>query len=476
MRLLTLVTYLLTCAGAAAAALDDLAIPVTPAHPREYIFTDKGAAHLAGCAVGEDTRSYHGFYIAMHELLDGWSLRLEDGRELSAATADSAAVSPDRLQRFYRIDGAVVVETVTLLDRSDGFQVVYDGVPSGGFAFVPRVDMRFLWKVARPEYLTVWEGGVRGVARADRAEAAAGERNPPWLAVAVKGAADFAPTGRYLPRRYPVDAARKAMESATPWEAGEIRGRIPPQVPSGRVQAVIAADATAGAAAARAQHLLDEAPALAAARAARLAGLADPARLSTGVARDDRALAWARVSLDNLVMEQRGVGVYAGFYWFTTYWGRDTFIVLPGALAAGLDFATAREILRSFAAYQDRNPVSPRFGRVPNFVTVDQVQYASIDGTWWFVRALDEYWRRSGDEAFAREMTPVVLRACEGALAHAVDAEGFLTHGDGETWMDGGGEQNPYSPRGNRAVEAQALFHRGLLTAAKLAVRCGGEA
>ena len=123
---------------------------------------------------------------------------------------------------------------------------------------------------------------------------------------------------------------------------------------------MIAADATADAAAARAQRLLDEAPdLLAAARAARLADLADPARLSTGVARDDRALAWARVSLDNLVMEQRGVGVYAGFYWFTTYWGRDTFIVLPGRLVAGLDFATAREILRSFAAYQDRDPAEP---------------------------------------------------------------------------------------------------------------------
>jgi len=196
----------------AAAALDDLAIPVAPEHPREFIFTDKGAAHLAGCAVGEDTRSYHGFYVAMHELMDGWSLRLEDGRELSAATADSAVVLPDRLLRYHGVDGAVVVETVTLLDRSDGFQVVYDGVPPGGFAFVPRIDMRFLWKVVRPDYLTVWEGGVLGVARADRVEAAAGERNPPWLAVAVAGAADFAPTGRYLPRRYPVDAARKAME------------------------------------------------------------------------------------------------------------------------------------------------------------------------------------------------------------------------------------------------------------------------
>ncbi|MBU0742533.1 hypothetical protein KKA85_00490, partial [bacterium] len=209
---------------------------------------------------------------------------------------------------------------------------------------------------------------------------------------------------------------------------------------------------------------------------ARLADLARPSRLTTGVERDDRALAWARISLDNLVMEQRGVGVYAGFYWFTTYWGRDTFIVLPGALAGGMEFATAREILRSFATYQDRNPVSPRFGRVPNFVTVDQVQYASIDGTWWFVRALDDYWQRSGDHAFAREMMPVVFRACEGALQHAVDAQGLLTHGHGETWMDGGGEANPYSPRGDRSVEAQALFHRGLHVAAKLAARFDGQA
>jgi glycogen debranching enzyme len=108
---------------------------------------------------------------------------------------------------------------------------------------------------------------------------------------------------------------------------------------------------------------------------------------------------------------------------------------------------------------------------VPNFVTVDQVQYASIDGPWWFVRALDELWRQSGDDAFARELAPVVYRAVAGVERHAMDSEGFLTHGDGESWMDGGGEQHPYSPRSTRAVEVQALWHRGLLTAARLAER-----
>jgi glycogen debranching enzyme len=455
----------------ASAVLDHLAITVTPDHPREFIFSDKGAAHLAGVAVGQDTRSYHGLTIAMHEVLDGWSLRLEDGRELTPAGADSAVVRPDRLVRHH----GGITETVTLLDRSDGLRIVYDGVPSGAFGFVPRVDMRFLWHVARPAYRAEFTGGVLRIARADRQAAAAGERTPPWLAVLVSGAADHDGAGRYMPRSYPIGEARRAMQSATPWEAGAVRGRIPARVQEGRVEVIIAAGAGSDDAAARAYALQADADRLAAERAARLADLADPARLSTGVPEDDRALAWARISLDNLVMEQRGPGIYAGFYWFTTYWGRDTFIVLPGAMAAGLPAATAREILRSFAAFQDRDPDSPRFGRVPNFVTVDQVQYASIDGTWWFVRALDEYWRRTGDHAFARDMMPVVLRACEGAQAHAVDAEGFLTHGDGETWMDGGGEANPYSPRGDRAVEVQALWHRGLQVAARLARRFDGR-
>ena len=118
--------------------------------------------------------------------------------------------------------------------------------------------------------------------------------------------------------------------------------------------------------------------------------------------RDDLALAWARVSLDNLIMNQRGPGIYAGFYWFTTYWGRDTFISLPGACIDERRFRDgARRCCARFAEYQEQDPASPREGRVPNFVTVDQVQYASIDGTWWFVRALDELWRQSGDDEFA---------------------------------------------------------------------------
>jgi glycogen debranching enzyme len=458
--------------AAPAITLDDLVIPVTAAHPREAIFTDKGAAHLAGECVGPDTRSYHGFTIAMHEVVDGWSLRLEGGVELSAATAFEAEVTPDRLVRRHRLpDGGIVTETVELYDRENGFRVQWDEVPSGAFAVVPRVDMRFLWKVEQPAYETRWTGDALVMCRQDKLAAAPDPAHPAWLAIAVRGADHFEPDGRHVETRYAKDAARRAMEKAYPYFPGAIAGRIPPQVPSGRVEAVFAADVSAEAAQARTLRLREQAFDLLAARRARLEKLVAETRLTTGVARDDVALAWARVSLDNLIMNQRGPGIYAGFYWFTTYWGRDTFISLPGACVTSGDFETARTLLRGFAEYQEKNQADKREGRVPNFVTVDQVQYASIDGTWWFVRALDELWRQSGDEAFAREMAPVVYRAVAGVERHAMDAEGFLTHGDGESWMDGGGEQHPYSPRSTRAVEVQALWHRGLLTAARLADR-----
>jgi glycogen debranching enzyme len=266
------------------------------------------------------------------------------------------------------------------------------------------------------------------------------------------------------------------MAQASPYVPGAIQGRIPPRLPAGTVEIVFAAADDAERAARRVRQLRQEAADLAEARRYRLEDLLARSHIATGIPRDDHALAWARISLDNLIMAQRGVGIYAGFYWFTTYWGRDSFITLPGACLVNGDFGTAETILRSFAEFQDRDPASAREGRLPNFVTVEQVQFAGVDGTWWFARAVDELWRRSGRNDFACEMAPVVIRAVEGALRHAVDPDGFLTHGDGETWMDAGGEANPYSPRSDRAVEVQALWHRGLLAAARLAERCDPDA
>ena len=258
-RSILISTLLLTAvAGAASAAppLDDLAILVTPDHGREYIFTDKGAAHLAGEAVGVNSRSYHGFYIAMHEVVDGWSLRLEDGTVIGPATVQEARITPDQMVRRHLLPGGeIVTETVQLFDRGNGFRVVYDGVPGGNFEFLPRVDMRFLWKTGKPGYEVRWEGGNLLVCRQDALDKEPDPAHPAWLAVAVRGASDFRAVGRYLGTVYPKGKARKAMDRASPFLPGAIAGRIPAGIPAGKVEAVFAADITCEAAAARASRL-----------------------------------------------------------------------------------------------------------------------------------------------------------------------------------------------------------------------------
>jgi hypothetical protein len=70
---------------------------------------------------------------------------------------------------------------------------------------------------------------------------------------------------------------------------------------------------------------------------------------------------------------------------------------------------------------------------------------------------------------FAREIYPVVKRSIEGTLKYHTDSKNFLTHGDAETWMDAVGPNGPWSPRGDRAVDIQALWYRQLKSGAELA-------
>ncbi|NIW43618.1 MAG: hypothetical protein GWN14_02020, partial [candidate division Zixibacteria bacterium] len=121
-------------------------------------------------------------------------------------------------------------------------------------------------------------------------------------------------------------------------------------------------------------------------------------------------------------------------------------------------FEKAREVLLSFAEFQNQDQFSPYYGRIPNRVMLNDIIYNTTDGTPWFVIACDRYVKYTGDTDFISLMFPVIKTAMEGALKNHVDEYGFLTHGDAETWMDAVGTEGPWSPRGNRAVEIQVLW------------------
>lgn len=176
------------------------------------------------------------------------------------------------------------------------------------------------------------------------------------------------------------------------------------------------------------------------------------------------ALNWIVTTMDQLVTKQQGHGIYAGLPWFNEYWGRDEFIALPGACLVTGQFDWARNILLSFAEYQDTDPNSKFFGRVPNIVNPENIDYHTTDGTPRFVMQLQEYVKYSGDTTIIKELYDNVKFSIEGSLKNWTDENYYLVHADNETWMDARREPDkvPYSPRGNRANDIQALWHNQL--------------
>lgn len=208
---------------------------------------------------------------------------------------------------------------------------------------------------------------------------------------------------------------------------------------------------------------------------AAIEGILQRSQIETGDADYDRAVLWAKLTSYFLVTEEFGKGIWAGLPWFKNNWGRDTFIALPGTLLVTGLFDDARDVILNFLRYQDRNPSSPTYGRVPNRVqSATDIIYNTADGTPWLIRELYEYLQYTGDVRLTKKVYPNVKLALNGAIEKFVDAEGFLTHDDADTWMDARIEGNlPWSARGNRANDIQALWHNALLVGERLAGYAG---
>jgi glycogen debranching enzyme len=191
-----------------------------------------------------------------------------------------------------------------------------------------------------------------------------------------------------------------------------------------------------------------------------------------------KALRWITLTTDELLTNQRGVGIYAGLPWFNEYWGRDTFISFTGATLVTGQFETARTILSSFAQFQDMDLHSPFYGRVPNIVKPDSLDYHTTDATPRFVVALRDYVHYSGDRSIITELYSNILASIEGSFAHWTDSCGYLLHKDDETWMDArrSSDLTSYSPRSTRANDIQALWYEQLRAGAEFANTMGDTA
>ena len=183
----------------------------------------------------------------------------------------------------------------------------------------------------------------------------------------------------------------------------------------------------------------------------------------------DKALDWITITMDELITEQQGNGIYAGLPWFNEYWGRDMFISFPGACLVTGQFEVAKKILKDFVELQDTNPESETYGRIPNRANLEGILYNTTDGTPRLVIQALEVAKYSGDTEFLLEIYPAIKRSIEASIKNYTDSKGYLTHADADTWMDVKRNGIPGSPRGNRANDIQALWYNQLTAGSEIA-------
>jgi glycogen debranching enzyme len=425
-------------------SIDEFAIEVTDTS-REVAYTNKQAGFFYTESNRGHRSAWQGWNVMAKEILEDYQIT-DGGRPLRKTNVKSATVLPHQLQRHY---DSGVRETVTLLDSLDALVIQIVDLNEKLVSIQPLFrDSRSL-----DDFIVKSRDGILLTAQRKHLQRTAKADYPVWIGIAA------------TPSTISTEVKERADTVGSSFSPAYL------QVPvfSATATFIIVAGDSEEETVALASLLSKQYKEHIAQRRARMENLLNRSFLRTDNSRFDKAFHWALLSADALIMNQVKKGIFAGLPWFNNYWGRDSFIALPGATLVTGNFAEAREILRSFAEWQQVNPGSPNYGRIPNLVTTGSMQYNTTDGTPRFVIALLEYFRHSNDTAFVRTLYPVVRRSIQGALARHVDGYGFLRHGDAETWMDAAGPAGPWSPRGDRANDIQALWCSQLKAGAMLA-------
>jgi glycogen debranching enzyme len=411
---------------------------------RQFIYSNTQDATFFGETHKRNAGSWEGFTVHGHRFLKDYDL-LINGTLLDRSAAQKVLVYPDHLERVY---AGGLVEELWPVDSLPVIGIHLRSPRPVAAAIIPY----FSDGQKASEFSIRLMSGVALLARTTHLARTADADYPVWIAVGAR-------------RAVPETVATAAKNLSSPVRVVGFLSRTH--------QFAVAVGNSTGQAEALIRTYPDRAEQYAEVRQARMERLLEACDVEASDPRFTMALRWAKLSLDALTMNQTGRGIFAGLPWFNNYWGRDTFIALPGATLVTERFTVARDILESFGQFQQRDSLSSDYGRIPNIVTVTDTAFNTADGTPRFVDVTRDYILRSGDEGFLLRMYPVILRSIEGTLKYHCDSLGFLTHKDAETWMDAVGPSGPWSPRGNRANDVQALWARQLDAGVWCATRLG---
>lgn len=420
-------TAMMVAAGCARTDLTDaIGVDVTADENREYSYTDKKAGYWYGTTHQETTEWWSGWNMAKKRILADYALgTISDGKaeRLNRRDVTGCIVYPDRLERTWK----GTQETFRLLDN---VPVVHIGLKTSADSVFCIPDMQHI---------------------------AAAEMTAEGLFLTPYEARDM---------RILLTTASGSASSA--YEAGIKAGSDS--------EGFILTYGTPEECISLAEMFHKESGRLVAERKARINSLIteyNPIR--SNLPELDRSLNWITVTMDELITEQQGKGIYAGLPWFNEYWGRDMFISMPGACLVTGQFDVAKQILKDFATLQDTDPSSETYGRIPNRANLEGILYNTTDGTPRFVAQALELAEYSGDTDFLKDIYPAIRTSIEASIANYTDSKGYLTHADADTWMDVKRNGIPGSPRGDRANDIQALWHDQLTAGSRIASIMGDE-
>jgi predicted glycogen debranching enzyme len=175
-------------------------------------------------------------------------------------------------------------------------------------------------------------------------------------------------------------------------------------------------------------------------------------------------LNWILLASDSFVVQDiaEARSVIAGYFWFEA-WGRDTFISLPGLMLITERVADAQYVLLNFK-HHSRN------GLIPNIIldSSGQPLYNTVDGTLWYINAILQYLKYTGDFGFVKahlwETLQSIMTYHQKGTDYDIhlDSDGLISHGSRLTWMDAAIRGEAVTPRIGKAVEIQALWYNAL--------------
>ncbi|MEM6785388.1 MAG: amylo-alpha-1,6-glucosidase [Bacteroidota bacterium] len=427
---------------------------------RSTVQSDTRGGFLYDALNGPQTDAAMGWTVGGFRVLDGWRWAADtialgpDRRQGGAARPDvavrtyEAALPDDLLSRagrvFSRETPLTLAERITLLDATPdapGAVLIEVADSLGTLTLRPTVSDR-----GPNGYNVVEEGRALLVARSNYLTRR-GTR-PVWLAVQADG------------------GAVSTRIAETDPEAGRSRGVTVGAVTFGTPgRVVMAVGATPEEAAARAASALREGAARTARRAERMAALLDRTYVRPSDDRQRRALAWAHLMADALVVRDGTTTTVAeGLPGTLRFPGRSTLRTLAPLFLAPGDFETARAVLTTFGRAQVFDQNLKALGRAPNAFVNGRPQFDTPDATPVFGAAIADYVRATGETSLISGApdywfkTVFATRGLYGENTRRtalVDSLGLLRAGTGGTWM---GELD----RTGAPVEAQGALVRHL--------------